>query len=123
MARSPIPDLIERFHQMRPEEQRCFLDLVDPQPEPELPAKKASKKGGPRSARASGMAAAIKSSIEQGKAAAHNAADADAKCVAIVPGSEDVCGKSENNGIHDQSLGYGGYHEFEAGKAKAATQK
>ena len=44
MARSPIPGMIEAFHQMTEEERKCFLDLVDPQPEPEAPAKRTRKK-------------------------------------------------------------------------------
>jgi hypothetical protein len=102
------------------EEQKCFLDLVDPQPEPEA-TKKASKKRGPRSSRASGMAAAIKNSIEQGKQAS---ASTGQKCTAMVPELNVVCGNTEDNGIHDPNGGYGGYHEFEGPKSKkAAAQK
>lgn len=47
-----------------------------------------------------------------------------ALCIAIVPGLDVECGNPEDNGIHDPNGGYGGYHEFEAGKAKkAAAQK
>lgn len=43
MPRSPIPNLIVEFNSMTPEEQRCFLDLVDPQPD-EQPEKKKTRK-------------------------------------------------------------------------------
>lgn len=50
MPRSPIPNLIELFHQLDPTEQKCFLELVDPQVEeaeteqPKPASKKAAKK-------------------------------------------------------------------------------
>lgn len=112
MARSPIPDLIERFHNLTPEERKCFLDLVDPQPEPE-PAKQTRKKRTTKSTRASSMAAAIKKSLEQGKDAAENAPHSNGQlCKALVPGLGVECAEPEENAIHDQSAGYAAYHPF-----------
>lgn len=124
MARSPIPDLIERFHQMSPEERACFLDLVDPQPEPEPATKQTRKKRTTKSARASGMAAAIKNSLQQGKQAA---ADDEPKpngdlCIAKIPGLGVECGDPELSRVHDKNAGYAGYHPFEA-PAQPAEKK
>lgn len=74
MARSPIPQLIEDFHQMSPEEQRCFLDLVDPQPEPPAAEKASAKKKRTRSSskspRASNLAATLGKNLAQQREAA-----------------------------------------------------
>ena len=61
--RSPVTQLIQQFNALTPEEAKVFLDLVDPQVEPEK-QKRTRAKRGTKSKRASGMAETIKNSLE-----------------------------------------------------------
>ena len=62
--RSPVTQLIEDFHNMSVEEQKLFLDLVDPQPE-EQAKPKVKRKAKGKSARASQMSEQIKTNLGQ----------------------------------------------------------
>jgi hypothetical protein len=126
MARSTLTTTIQRIQGLAdqvlglpPEEYHYFLDLIDPQPEPAAPAKKTRKKRGPRSSRASGMAAAIKNSLEQGKQAAANAGDLDFADNEAGPKCG-TCGNAEDYQDHFQPSP--NYHEFEAPKSKKAAK-
>lgn len=156
MARSPIPQLVEDFHQMTPEEQRCFLDLVDPQPEPQMEKaamKKKRTRTGSKSPRASNMAATLNKSLQSqkrvttpmcvacgndpdhpdhgtGEGQHEFSTDIGTRIVEQLKGHEARCafttdGKTclgaEDDAIHDKSMGYGGYHEFVAPGAQAAS--
>lgn len=123
------------------EEYDLFLDMVAPEPEPEAkPTKKASKKpsksrkGGcaacdyvkaaeihldsnlvgyhvyqpAKSKRASGMAAALNKSLEQQR----QAAGTDITPCAFEYRDGMVCRELSDNGIHDSTMSYAGYHEF-----------
>jgi hypothetical protein len=104
MARSPIPQLIEDFNNMTPEERACFLDLVDPQPDKPEPEKKPVKRG--RKAGKSRAPIAV----------AAGTAATDTYCAYRVEDGG-PCDECSNNRIHDKSAGYSGYHEFVAAKA------
>jgi|SRR6185369_11187088 len=129
MARSTLTTTIQRIQGLAdqvkglpPEEYHYFLDLIDPQPE-EAPAKKTRKKrttgNGSKSARASGMAHAIKQSLERGKPET-----SDSLCVAQVPNLDVPCGEREDALIHDPKGGYASYHPFEPSKPVVrATRK
>lgn len=138
MARSILTTTVQRIQGLAdqvlglpPEEYHYFLDLIDPQPEPEAPAKqkrKRTKRAEPLSEErraaihrkglppvASGMAAAIKNSLEQGQQAA-----------AAAPTSEDdgpkcgICGNPED--YQDHFKPSPNYHEFVGPKSKKATK-
>lgn len=115
MARSPVTENVERFHQMTPEEQKVFLDLVDPQPE--LVVAKQTRKKRARSPRAESLSNAIAKTpkVESGTdpCVYQYAKDGPSN-----PGM--VCGELANNGVHDETMGYAGYHEFEEPKVKKA---
>lgn len=121
MPRSPIPDMIERFHNLTQEERKCFLDLVDPQPEPEPPAKQTRKKRTTKSAKAQSLESAIKSS-QEAKAEAPLVLDGT-PCTATVPGLDVVCGETADKLIHDPQGGYAGYHPFEASAPAQPAEK
>jgi hypothetical protein len=104
MARSPIPQLIEDFNNMTPEERACFLDLVDPQPEKPEPEKKPVKRG----RKASKSRAPIAEKTGE--------ASSNGLC-AFDYGDGITCLAIPSNAIHDPKAGYGGYHEFVAAKA------
>lgn len=119
VARSPITPMVAQFQSLTPDEQKIFLDQVDPQPEPTVPAKQkrarkkkveAQKRGLPQSA-----ATATIDSIADGVDIA--------PCTYQYPkdspvNSGMICGDIASNGIHDPAMGYAGYHEFEAPKGK-----
>lgn len=96
-------------------------DLLIVALQPEKPAgKKASKKASSKSSRASGMAAAISRSLDrQGPTAANS----DQKCSYQYPYDSAVnpglpCKRDANDGVHDERMGYAGYHEFQASPAE-----
>lgn len=98
MARSPITGLVEQFNTLTPEQQAVFLDLVDPQPEPE-PGKQTRKKRATRSPRAESLSNALAKTPKV-------EADGDPRCVAF------DCGEREDALIHDPKGGYASYHPF-----------
>ena len=116
-----VQALAEQVQSLPPEEYHYFLDLIDPQPEPATPAKKSRKKRGQRTPRAESLSNVISKPPK-----AERSAD---PCVYQYPDDSPVtagmvCGEFFENGIHDQSMAYAGYHEFEAPKSKkAAAQK
>ena len=119
MARSPITGLVEQFKTLTSEQQAVFLDLVDPQVEPEQPAKKPRKKRTTKSAKAQSLESAIKSSHD----AKADAPQANGQlCTATIPGLGVECGDPEDNRVHDKSAGYAGYHPFEP-PAQTAEKK
>lgn len=71
MSRSPLTETFKRVQGMvfyvqenlSAEEYMLFLDMVDPQPEPEAPAKKTRKKRTTRSARAQSLSTVIQESV------------------------------------------------------------
>lgn len=55
MARSPIFPVLQGYHALTPEQQKIFLDLVDPQVEPIEAPKQTRKKRGPNKPRIAGL--------------------------------------------------------------------
>lgn len=111
MARSPITGLVEQFKTLTSEQQAVFLDLVDPQVEPEQPAKKTRKKRTTKSAKAQSLESAIKSShVAKAEAPKPNGQ----LCTAMVPGLDVPCGEPEDALIHDPQGGYTSFHPFVA---------
>src|SRR6185369_5831870 len=80
--------------------------------------KKRTTGNGSKSARASGMAHAIKQSLERGKPET-----SDALCVAQVPNLDVPCGEREDALIHDPKGGYASYHPFEPSKPVVRGKK
>jgi hypothetical protein len=120
MARSPLTETIARVQGMiayvrenlNPGEYDLFLDLVDPQPEP-APAKKKRTKRGSKSSRASGLAAAIKNSLEAQKKASTISADQGDDSGPLCG----TCGNTED--FQDHFRPSPNYHEFEGPKPVA----
>jgi hypothetical protein len=116
--RSPVTALLEQYKLLTPEEAKVFLDLVDPQPEPEPVKRTRAKRGtGAKSKRATGMAEAIKNSLQ---AQQPGAADED-------EGSEDAgplcgaCGHTADYQDHFKPSPQ--YHEFDAPKSVARAPR
>ena len=106
MARSPITDVVQAFNTLTMDEQRIFLDLVDPQPDeeeeqPEKPKRKRKKTS--KSPRAS--------SIQQAITGTSTGRGAMVLCDFEIDGK--VCHGEPGDGIHDHAMGYSGYHEFQ----------
>ena len=140
MNRSPLTEqyqrvmsLVEQLHELPEDERNFILDLLVPLPEQsevKKATKRASKKSGKsasKSARASGMAATIKDKLQQREPTVGGFAD-DADMVLCryrYPKDSPVnsgipCNQERVNGVHDKSMGYAGYHEFQpAGKPSA----
>lgn len=113
--RSPVTEVIERYNALTDEQQKVFLDMVDPQPEPEAPAKQTRKKRG-RSPRAQSLASAV-SRTPKAESNSDPCIYQYAKDSPVNAGM--VCGELASSGVHDETMGYAGYHPFEASKAKA----
>lgn len=116
MARSPVTDVVQRYSALTEVEQKVFLDLVDPQPEPAVPAKQTRKKRGP-SKKAQSLSDAI-SKTPKVVSSTDPCVYEYAKDGPVNPGI--VCGELASNGVHDEAMGYASYHEFEGQKAKKA---
>jgi hypothetical protein len=91
-------------------------DLLVESLQPEKVVKKAAKKEASKSQRASGMAAAIKKSLESQKRVTDNG-----KCTFVFTDNQ-VCLAREDDPIHDQSFGYAGYHPFVAPSSARTAQ-
>lgn len=119
--RSPVTALIQQYNSLTDVEQKVFLDLVDPQPEPQE-VKRTRKK---RATSAASAAAKKRGLPDTATAAGADAetATTHALCVANVPTLNVPCASSELNAIHDPKGGYAGYHPFEAPKVVARAQR
>lgn len=116
MARSPITPLVVEFQNLTPDEQKIFLDLVDPQPEPETSAKQTRKKRG-ASKKAQSLSSAIRGAT--GKMSGADANDDDGSDPTLLPTLCSACGNEEN--FTDHFKPSPNYHAFEAPKAKKAS--
>jgi len=95
--RSPITQLIQDFQNLTPDQQKVFLDLVDPQPEPQ-PVKRTRKKR-----------AAAPTQQKRGLPEPVGALDeAEAKC--------GTCGNAES--FQDHFKPSPNYHEFDVPKPR-----
>jgi hypothetical protein len=124
--RSPITETIRRVQGMilyvqenlSSDEYNLFLDMVDPQPEVTKPTR---KKRASKSPRAQSLSSVIAQTPKP-------AAPADsAPCVYQYPKDGEIkpgviCGSPADDTIHDRSMGYAGYHEFDAPKVKKAAK-
>lgn len=115
MARSPVTSMVEQYNALTEVEQKVFLDLVDPQPEPEAPAVKTRKKRASKSAKAQSLSSAIAKAPKVDT-------NAPAICFAQVPGLDVLCGEPEDALIHDPKGGYSSYHPFAASAPVAAKR-
>ena len=97
MARSPITQLIEDFHNLSIDEQKLFLDLVDPQPEEQPKPKVKRKSKGGKSARASQMSEQIKANLNQ-------------------RAKEPLCACGNEEGFTDHAQPSPNFHEFQTAK-------
>lgn len=120
MARSPVTAMVQQFNALSDVEQNVFLDLVDPQPEPEPQVKQTRKKRTTKSPKAQSLSSAITSSLEA-KADAPQVFNG-APCKANVPGLDVECGEPEDNRIHDITAGYASYHTYSS-SAPVAEKK
>ena len=108
MARSPIIPVLEGFKTLTVDEQKIFLDLVDPQPEPE-PATQTRKKRGP-SKKAQSLSAAI---AKTPKVDAENEPEVEGPMCG-------ACGNAE--GYQDHFPPSPHFHEFVVPKVKKAVK-
>lgn len=120
MPRSPITGMVEQYNTLTPEEQKVFLDLVDPRPDPEPVAKQTRKKRGGRSPRAQSISNAIKPATgKQSDAPLLTGANEEID----EPESGDLCGVcAHNEAYQDHFQPSPNYHTFEAPKAKRAAK-
>lgn len=123
MARSPITGMVEQYNTLTPEEQKVFLDLVDPQPDPEPAMKKSTKRRAGRSPRAQSISNVLKPAT--GKASDAPLLTGTDEGKLDEPESGDLCGVcGHNEAYQDHFRPSPNYHEFEAPKAKnAGAQK
>lgn len=126
MARSPVTEVVKGYNALTEVEQKVFLDLVDPQPEPEVVVK-TRKKRTTKSAKAQSLSSAISRAPKPQRGtdeAEPPKADinSNARCTAQVPTLDVPCGELETNRIHDQTAGYASYHPF-ASSVPSATRR
>lgn len=107
MARSPVTDLLEQFKTLNEVEQNVFLDLVAPEPEPEAPKVKRTRK----------KRAEAPATQKRGLPASNGAL-----CVATLPHSGRRCGGSEDDVLHDSELQYADSHPFQSSAPVAAKR-
>lgn len=98
--RSPVTDLVQRYNALTEEQQKVFLDLVDPQPEPEQVEVKRTRK------KKAEAAASQKRGLPSGNT------NSDVLCIAQVPNLDVPCGEREDALIHDPKGGYASSHPF-----------
>lgn len=108
MARSPVTEVLERYHALSEEQQKVFLDIVDPQVEPEQPAKKPRKKRTAKSLKAQSLENVIKSSHEA-RADSNGGADIEPEDFGPRCG---VCGHGEQYQDHFEPSP--NYHPFDS---------
>jgi hypothetical protein len=108
------------------DEYMLFLDLLVPEPEPEpevvKPTKK-KRKPRSRSARAAGMAKALNKNLSAQRQAVLDDTTEESE---EPPQALRRCGKEDCNAwavnpIHDSTMGYAGYHEFQPAQRAAAA--
>src|SRR5689334_17710683 len=100
--RSPITQLIQDYQNLTPDQQKVFLDIVDPQPEPQ-PAKRTRKKRAAASTQQKrGLPETIATSTE-----------AELKC--------GTCGNVRSHADHDRT--YIKSHDFEPPKSVARAER
>lgn len=117
MARSPLTETYKRVEGMvtyvqqnlSGDEYNLFLDMVAPESEPVPAAKKTRKKRTTKSAKAQSLENAISRS-PNAKRSADPCAHQYAKDSPLNAGL--VCNEFFENGIHDATMGYAGYHPF-----------
>lgn len=108
-----IMPLVDRFNELEQEDQRIFLDMVDPlpdeveQPVPKKP-KKRGRKAGSKSPRAASIAGQVSGTVRQ-----LNGGVSRLRCAAIVDdnGGEMPCGEYADANVHHLQT-YPNYHEF-----------
>lgn len=100
--------LLETLRGLNDAERESLVLALQPEKTATKRASKKSNKSASKSRRASGMAAAINRSLSQQRRVAICAAMVDDN------GGEMPCGEVEGNPIHDSTMGYAGYHEFQS---------
>lgn len=114
MARSPVTNVVEQYNALSEVEQKVFLDLVDPQPEPEAPAVKTRKKRASKSAKAQSLSSAI-AKVPKVDTEADEAAE---RAKEIISPKCNICGHPEDYQDHFQPSP--NYHDPEFPKVKKA---
>ena len=95
-------------------ELELLVEAVGPQ---KKPTRKLASKGAGKSRRASGMAAQLNTRL-----AAQQRALTNGDCAFILNDTTgETCDAKPDDPIHDQTFGYGGYHEFQPATAQAAA--
>lgn len=113
--RSPVTEVINRYNALTDEQQKLFLDFVAPEPEPETPRVKRTRK------KKAEAPAAQKRGLPG--TATEKAKDAPAgECIKPVGDTGLICGLPYDNPLHHDSV-YTDFHEFEAPKVKKASGK
>lgn len=127
MSRSPLTEKFLRIIALRDEvktwpqdEQDFFLDMLTPEPVKSQGragkrASKKSSKSASKSARASSLQTVIQRTPKT------STGNDRLKCSFVFDDGHktDTCAAVENDPIHDPTMGYAGYHEFDAGKSSA----
>jgi hypothetical protein len=104
---------LETLRGLNDAERESLVVALQPEKMAGKRASKKSSKSASKSSRASGLGTTITRNLSQYRQVANT------PCVALVDdnGGEMECGQVEQNPIHDPAMGYGGYHEFDAGKS------
>lgn len=114
MARSPVTAMVQQFNALSDVEQNVFLDLVDPQPEPEPQVKQTRKKRTTKSPKAQSLESVI---AKTPKAESDSNGAVDETPVANCG----ICGHPADHPDHDRT--YLKSHDFEAPKSVATATR
>ena len=109
--------LLETLRGMSETERESLVLALQPEKTAGKRASKKSSKGASKSPRASGMAAALKQNLNRQR----QAIDRDYQPCQYHDGNL-TCGAKEDNTIHDPTMGYAGYHEFQPAASSVAHE-
>lgn len=126
-----VMPLVDQFNLLDEEDQRIFLDMVDPLPDeveqkPTKKPKKKSTKVGGKSARAQGLSEAIRQNVQRRTPGSETVDDLSdltggfAACSYQWPGSGLKCDAAADSNIHHLTSATG-YHEFLAPEQAAGV--
>jgi hypothetical protein len=111
-----VQPMVDQFNELSDEDQRVFLDMVDPLPdevEPPAPKKRTRKKAG-KSRRAASLA---------GQIGATPKVDSSAFICAHRDEGGNHCMEPESSGIHDPAMGYRNHHDYEHSHTESTLAK
>lgn len=112
-----VDDLLNQINGLPDEVRLYLLDRLIPEPEPEVkPAKKTRKKSN-KPASKSPRGQSLSNAIQ--RTAKTEIVTEEARCVYRYPENSPInagasCNMDENYAVHDERMGYAGYHEFQS---------